>query len=237
MAKIKLSSLNREDIGLYFNNSIVRVLGIFDKPTWCLFEGMNHHSTFIFKVNSKERKDFPSDQIRKHGIFHVMFPTGYANYRNTSVFLERKPLRSPTHGLITSNYSVETAETLLYNYGVMSGLTQAASTHFVSSILKENKFKFQPQSFQEVLEPIKYSTDVKKALDEVRRGAFFSRALSDNFALLPHGSKKGSTIFYRRFPIGECVIPGVVTTLVTQFEQELKDFFLPHGLSVKGTAS
>lgn len=233
MPKTKLSSLEPNDIGLYFNSSMVRVCGLDPEPRWYQFCGfLGPDNTFILK-GEKGTKSIEAAVWKKSLSFHSIFPHGFFNFKNTSYYCSRIPVRNVSQGLSKNNYHMESAEEIVNGFGFPKYLSPAAAAHFQQVLLPASRFKTTPANLNLLLEPPQYPKDVKKAFDEVRRGAAFSRAITSTIALFPHPSTKGCLIMFGESPVGECTTPDIIVPLMPEFIQELKDVFSPHALLVK----
>lgn len=236
MPKLKLSSLAHDDINKYYHGTCIRVEGLDPEPKWYYFNGFGGGQKPCIRLQyEKENKiEVPQAQWKKSLVFHSVFPTGFFNFKpTTTVYCSRIPVRNVSQGISTGNFFTQSGESLFSAFGFVKGLTQKKQQHFASVLVPASRFKLTPPNIQDYLENPKYSEDIHKTLDEVRRGAVFSRALSSSIALFPHPNETGVLILYEAMPIGECLEPGKVNCFIKEFLPELADFFLPRGFSVK----
>lgn len=232
MLKTKLSALNTQDIGLYFNSSFVRVQGLDPEPSWYHFDGfINGDGTFLLNGNNGKR-EVAAAEWKKSVVFHSLFPHGFFNYKSSTVHCSRIPIRNVSQGLSKNNYSIQSAEEIVSEYGFLKSLSEGVQQHFKNVLLPAARFKWTPKDLNGWLESPKYPENVDKALDEVRRGAKFSCAINSSVAAFPHPAAKGSLIMFDLSPVGECVDPKKVVCLMPAFLQELKDVFIPKGIAV-----
>lgn len=231
MPKLKLSSLNENDINLYFNNSCVRVFGLDAQPRWYGMHGFGGQYDLLLK-GEEGVKTIPKEIWKKSVLFQSVFPHGFFNYKNSTVHCSRIPVRNVSQGISKNNFLMESAEELVHGFGMTRGMTAEKAAHYVASIMTPSRIKLSAALLNKLFEPATYSKDVTKAMDEVRRGAAFSRALSSSMALVPHPCTKGSLVIFDRMPIGECIDKGIVHSLVKEFVQELKDMFVPFNIQV-----
>lgn len=233
MAELKLSTLSNDDIGLYFNSSYVRVLGLHETRRWHRYKGFSKDGSLSFEYATKDIVTLPQDVWKKQLIIDSKFPVGAFNFRKTVLFGTRIPVRHVGQGLSGQNFKLTSAEELYWDLPFARNLPSEVATFFQVNMLKESKPKWFGKILDELFEQSTYPKDVAKAIDEVRRGAAFARALTRELSVMPHPSSKGVLVFYDQFPIGECLKAGTIQALYSEFFIELHDFFSSHNISIK----
>ena len=237
MPKLKLSTLTNSDMEKYYYGGVVRVLGCGGAPVWMGYRHMKGDGSLSLWPSKGKELIIPQEEWKKKLMFHSIFPVGFFNYKDTSVFCSRIPVRNVAQGITGQNFNIELAQGLCLDSGFTTAMPEKYRTHFQQMVAKKKHLTPTADVCNELFEPAKYSSDVIKAMDEVRRGAIFSRALSKDFALMPHPTQTGCTVYHGKFLIGESTTPNKVRSVHPAFKQELMDFFIPRGIPVEGVAA
>lgn len=225
MAKRFLKEIPIGDLGLYFNSSYVRVGGLDKEPQWYLFAGFDENRSLILKQGMTKKLVLEKPEWMRKVWIDSVFPTGYFNYKDSAVYCTRAPVRQVTQGLNNHNFRMEWAESIVYHKVLSANTLPPALKNHFANMVGRRKLPFNAVAFNDMFESKKEYTRPDNAIDQIRRGAFFARAVSKHIVVVPHPTKIGATVLYDRLVVGISEKTKEITIIAPSFEEELKDVF------------
>lgn len=218
MLLFKPKEFSQHDLSLYFENTIVRVHENGKPPRWMSFvEGGKEGITFS---ECGKKISFKKDDI----LLEQIFPVGLFNTKTTVLFGERTGARQVTKGICKNNYSLLSMEKILSNSGMFKS-TNASLTLALHTVSSQARSFYSSEIFNLIFEKPRYFS-LEEAFAAIRTRTVFSRALSSEFALVPHPYSKDFLIFRNDIPVAELVSKKKIKIIVEEFRQECFDFFV-----------
>lgn len=212
---------------LYFNHNYVKVAADGkSKSVWALyqgFDGVNH----IFKMS--DGKPMSIAQQHPSATVEWKIPTGWFNTKKSSVFSERMPKRQYYKGISAGhNVQFTTAECMAKE---CVKVKDEKALGLLSSLSSSKSFILNPTTVGEIFEGGGYY-GFEAAYMEMKAKKVFARALSEDFAMLPHPTSKDFLIFCHDVPVAEVVTKSKIKTLIPNFKPECSQFFQKEGIAV-----
>jgi hypothetical protein len=156
------------------------------------------------------------------------FPTGWYNTKKSAIFCMRMPKRQYLKG-ISANHNMEflPAESMVKDYVV----TTNANIQALLQVLGKVASITNPATMKATFDNPTYF-GFEESYIVMKEKKAFARALSPDFALLPHPSSKDFTIFCHDLAVAEVVTKNKIKMLLPHFKSECFDFFQKEGISV-----
>lgn len=228
--KIKIKEISHSDMSLYFEGTYARVLREGKPPVWASYSGSSGESGFLFSDGEH------SYTVSGSTIVESTFPVGFFNREDTKsvMYGERISLRQNNKGLhFGKNYQLFCMETLAADWGIL----KCESTKLAQGIqywLKEVQATkgINGTVLTQMFENSKYPSP-QDAFNQVKNQIYYTRALSQDFALMPHSQNDNLLVFHHKLPVGELESKWKLKTIIPQYKHELKKFFEPKEVSVQ----
>ena len=223
MRLFKATDIPVADFNLYFGGCYVRVHEEGKAPRWLCFDGIKGNGMYFDGGNVCIGR---SAKV----LLEERFPVGFYNTKDSVLYGHRMPIRQVTKGLARSNYSLRPVEKLVKDLGVMKDASSKLSLAFTSMDSKA-RVTWSSAMFNGVFENPRYFS-LSEAYVAMKKKAAFARALSPEFALVPHPHIKDFMILRHELPVAELVSKNKVRILMEEFRQECMDFFPDRGAMV-----
>jgi hypothetical protein len=224
MLAFKSTDIAVEDLNLYFSSTQVRVHEEEKPPRWLQFLTAKNGGVYF--------TDGKDDVVIKRSpslILEQRFPVGFFNTKDSVLYGYRIPSRNVTKGINSHNYKLLGIEHILKDNGVFS--VDTASLDAALQHLTKKRVIYAPDLFDSIFESPKYFK-ISEAYVAIKGRKAFSRALSPNFALVPHPHNKDFLIFRHERPVAELVSKNKIKILMEEFRQECLEFFPTQGATV-----
>lgn len=215
---------------MYFKNCLVRLISPEGKGQWVWCDGQVPKKGYQFRTANEVSSAFYVNKVEfKKWKIETRFPVGFFNTKQSVVFGDRVGKRQNSKGLyFQQNYFLTTMEHLVSE----AGLTRGASEHVNLGLVYSGKIKICPELANFVFEQQKY-VSLQEAFAQLRGKRVFARALSKDFAIVPHHELKSDyLIFLGHNPVAELLSRTKVRVVVPEFLQELANFFIPQGAEI-----
>lgn len=231
MAIFRTTDFPAEDFSTYFAGTIMRLIGLDGKGQWLKFiqyeKPLGYHFCSEHKVSrhSKCCVYFDNTTFAKMSI-DITYPTGYRNTKKSVVYGERLGLRQSYKGLYSNhNYCLTPIESIISELGMLN----TATAPQLVGIKEYSKYsQLTPHLANFIFEEQRFLC-LHDAWAALRTRKVFSRALSPNFALVPAPTHRDFLIFLRQMPVAELLSGSKIRVFVKEFQDEIKEFFSPHG--------
>lgn len=221
-----------DDFGLYFKGTMVRLVPPANKgkPQWLNYNGLYPKGHNFGGDTPRDPGQTVSRQMfNKLYKIEVKYPVGLFNTKQSVILCERTGARYPYKGLSSSsshgNYAVVHLEQVIREF---VDLPQAMKDY----LQLHRKLSFSVDLANTCFEDPKYFS-LHEAVAQIRSRKFFARALSRDFALLPHYAHKDFLIMYRRLPVADLVSKSLKIKIHNQaLRREVGEFFGAQGAQI-----
>jgi hypothetical protein len=220
----KSTDIAVEDLNLYFSSTQVRVHEENKPPRWLQFLTAKNGGVYF--------SDGKDDVVIKRSpdlVLEQRFPVGFFNTKDSVLYGYRIPARNVTKGINSHNYRLLTIENILKDNGFFSVDSEALKAILLR--LTQKRVIYTPDLFESIFENPKYFK-ISEAYVAIKGRKAFSRALSPNFALVPHPHNKDFLIFRHERPVAELVSKNKIKILMEEFRQECLEFFPTQGATI-----
>ena len=224
MSLFKIKDLTSGDFDLYFKGSLIRLLLEESKPEWVWYDGCTPEGLQFRRSNLANSKFYlGKKEFQKYQV-ESKFPTGLFNSRTSVVLCTRIGQRQNLKGIqLSTNFFAETLEDILYKQLVTSDPMGKALS------FSAKKSHFSPEVANFLFENPRYLS-LKDAIIQLRSRKAFARALSSEYALLPHTTGNNFLVFYRDLVVAEVFSKmNKVRPLRSEFTQDLQELLVPQG--------
>jgi hypothetical protein len=220
----KSTDISVEDLSLYFASTQVRVHENNKPPRWLQFLAAKNGGLYF--------SDGKDDVVMKREagvVLEQRFPVGFFNTKDSVLYGYRVPARNVTKGINGHNYKLLRIESILKDNGFFAVDSQPLKE--ILQYLTLKKVLYTPDLFGSIFENPKYFK-ISEAYVAIKGRKAFSRALSPNFALVPHPHNKDFLIFRHERPVAELVSKNKIKILIEEFRQECLEFFPTQGATI-----
>lgn len=224
MLAFKSTEIPIEDLRLYFSGTQVRVHEGDKPPRWLEFQDAK--SGGLFFTDGKEQVVMKrSPEV----LLEQTFPVGFFNTKDSVLYGYRIPFRQVTKGIGKNNYHLATMESLVKETGLFS--VDNATLKNLLQTLGSKRVYYNSELFNMIFEKSKYFT-ISESYVAIKGRKAFARALSPNFAMVPHPHNKDFLIFRHEHPVAELVSKTKIKILTEAFRRECSEFFTNQGATV-----
>lgn len=226
MLTFKSTEIPIEDLKLYFGGTQVRVHEVDKPPRWLEFQDAKSGGLFFTEGQGKPVVIARRPEV----LLEQVFPVGFFNSKESVLFGYRIPVRQVTKGIHRNNYCLEGIETILKERGLFA-VESATFKVVLQSLSNKRAVPYSSELFNSLFEKPKYFK-VSEAYVAIKGKKAFARALSPNFALVPHPHNKDFLVFRHEHPVAELVSKNKIKILMEEFRQECLGFFPQQGATV-----
>lgn len=224
---LKTTDFPGHDFDTYFRHTIVRMISGAGKAAWLYYLGQLSPNQYHFNGLNNNKRNGPVLVVPKEEFKNwkteIVFPFGYFNTQGSVMFCQRIGQRQNSKGLCNQNYSTKPIIRIMRDWGFFKDLPIEAVIKFEKA---ETEMALTPLLANLMFEDSRYFK-VPDAHGQIRSGKALARALSPQFALVPHNQTRDSFIFLREWPVGVLLENNKIKVLIKEFRQELVDFFAP----------
>lgn len=227
MLAYKSTDIPIEDLRLYFGGTLVRVHEGNKAPRWLSFQEAKSGGLY-FNSDSQPGQLLVMKRCPEV-LLEQCFPIGFFNTKDSVVFGYRIPVRESRKGINRGNYNLQTIESILNQNGLFKVDSMVLKAQLQA--LSQKRVAFSTELFELLFEKSKYYT-ISEAYVAIKGKKAFSRALSPNFALVPHPHNKDFLVLRHEYPVAELVSKNKIKILMEEFRQECLNFFPNQGATV-----
>lgn len=223
MNKETLLSLDMKDLQLYYVHSYLRWRNDVGQHEWILVDGFAENPNgYLIGFRDSKNKSHTRSLSTMALDFNVPKP-GFYNYRNSSIYFTRNPVRNHIKGLTSQNVMFQNLMERMFRLDVIP-----------KELYQSHKFQLSTQGLTKLFEEQARPSFIR-SLEKIAKNQVFASAISDHLALSPGIISKNPTIWFKTRAIGELdASKAVVYPILDAFVPELTDFFPKYGIEVRG---